>query len=220
MKGRSRQIIREREKQYAQEKQERERLLIQKIQDEFAVREKLLQTASKRGDKFMIGAQLYWMRTNWKPLDVILGYKKLNDYASDVLGYKKSEIGNMILIAETFCTKNPEGFPSGRLMREYRDYDFSQLNEMRSMTPEQLAMADPSMAVRDIKRLRMPVAERTTSQQVYDIAVKLPRNRQQVLLEVARALRDGTLDNEMEENDHEQQQKQTPTDIFCQISPD
>lgn len=222
MKGHSKQIIQERERQYALEQHERERLLIEKLQKELEGREKILKTALKRDDKFMIGAQLYWMRVNWKPLDVILGYKKLNDYAKDVLDYKKSEISNMILIAETFCTKDPQGFPSGRLMKEYRDYDFSQLNEMRSMTPEQLAMADPSMAVRDIKRLRMPVAERTTSQQVYDIAVKLPRNRQQVLLEVARALRDGTLDNEMEENDHEQQQEQeqTPTDIFCQISPD
>lgn len=221
MKGHSKQIIQERERQYALEQHERERLLIEKLQKELEGRERILKTALRRDDKFMIGAQLYWMRANWKPLDVILGYKKLNDYAKDVLGYKKSEISNMILIAETFCTKGPEGFPSGRLMKEYRDYDFSQLNEMRSMTPEQLAMADPAMAVRDIKRLRIPVSERTTSQQVYDIAVKLPRNRQQVLLEVARALRDGTLDNEMEENDHEQQQQeQTPTDIFCQISPD
>ena len=103
-------------------------------------------------------------------------------------------------------------------MKEYRDYDFSQLNEMRNMTPEQLAQASPDMTVRDIKRLRMPVAERTTSQQVYDIAVKLPRNQQQVLLEVAKALRDGTI-SQMEEQGYEQQQKETRTDIFCQIGP-
>ena len=219
MKGHSKKIIREREKQYALEQQEQERLLIQKVQRELEEREKTIKTALRRDDKFMMGAQLYWMRRNWKPLDVIVGYKKLIDYARDTLGYGRSEISNMIIVAETFCIKDPQGFPTGRLMKEYRDYDFSQLNEMRNMTPEQLAQASPDMAVRDIKRLRMPVAERTTSQQVYDIAVKLPRNQQQVLLEVAKALRDGTI-SQMEEQGYEQQQKETRTDIFCQIGPD
>lgn len=218
MKGHSKKIIREREKQYALEQQEQERLLIQKVQRELEEREKTIKTALRRDDKFMMGAQLYWMRRNWKPLDVIVGYKKLIDYARDTLGYGRSEISNMIIVAETFCIKDPQGFPTGRLMKEYRDYDFSQLNEMRNMTPEQLAQASPDMTVRDIKRLRMPVAERTTSQQVYDIAVKLPRNQQQVLLEVAKALRDGTI-SQMEEQGYEQQQKETRTDIFCQIGP-
>ena len=67
MKGHSKKIIREREKQYALEQQEQERLLIQKVQRELEEREKTIKTALRRDDKFMMGAQLYWMRRNWKP---------------------------------------------------------------------------------------------------------------------------------------------------------
>lgn len=88
------------------------------------------------------------------------GYSSVYDYAEAELGFKKSSTKNFIAVAETFGNRyfhspwTRSVLPTMTLQPEYKDFNYSQLCEMLSMSDKQRAKVTPDMTVKQIRELK------------------------------------------------------------------
>lgn len=84
------------------------------------------------------------------------GYSNVYEYAEAELGFKRSSTKNFIAIAETFGTvkRGMDTTHTMSLQKEYSDYNYSQLTEMLAMSPAQRAEANPSMTVKQLRKIK------------------------------------------------------------------
>lgn len=90
------------------------------------------------------------------------GYKDVFEYAAAELNLKKTSVKNFIAINETFGSYRPQdrfgyNMPLKRSMSlqpEYEQFNYSQLTEMLSMSPDQRQQVKPDMSIREIRDLK------------------------------------------------------------------
>lgn len=91
------------------------------------------------------------------------GYSNVYDYAESELGFKKSSTKNFIAVAETFGNRyfhspwTRSVLPTMTLQPEYKDFNYSQLCEMLSMSDKQREKVTPDMTVKQIRELKREV---------------------------------------------------------------
>ena len=88
------------------------------------------------------------------------GFTDLFDYASKVLGYKKSMVYKMVNVADKFIAEQPNGKGyASIIVHDTEDYSVSQLMELGSLTAEEAialdenCKIDPSMTAKDIREV-------------------------------------------------------------------
>lgn len=81
-----------------------------------------------------------------------LGYETIADFALNELGFKKSTTYNFIRVYKRFADKLP-GVEAFQVTHQYKNFSYSQLCEMLSLSDQQIEAADirPTDSVRDIK---------------------------------------------------------------------
>lgn len=89
------------------------------------------------------------------------GYKDVYEYAEKELGFKRSSTKNFIAVACTFGNQYYGQFnekyvqlPSMTLKPEYKDFNYSQLTEMLSMSEPQRQKINPDMTVKEIRAIK------------------------------------------------------------------
>lgn len=91
------------------------------------------------------------------------GYSNVYEYAESELGFKKSSTKNFIAVAETFGNRyfhspwTRSVLPTMTLQPEYKDFNYSQLCEMLSMSDKQREKVTPDMTVKQIRELKREV---------------------------------------------------------------
>lgn len=107
------------------------------------------------------------------------GYQNVYEYAEHELGFKKSSTKNFIAINYEFGCKNeyPYGIAHQRtpdLQPEYRDFKYSQLCEMLSMSDTARKKVTPDMTVKQIRELKRGEAEPDLPPNMETIPIALP----------------------------------------------
>ena len=89
------------------------------------------------------------------------GYADVYEYAETELGFKRSSTKNFIAISETFGNKyynSPYArnaiLPTMQLKPEYKDFNYSQLCEMLSMSPAKREAVTPDMTIKQIREIK------------------------------------------------------------------
>ena len=92
---------------------------------------------------------------------VTTGYKDVYDYAQQELGFKRTSTKNFINVATVFGNKYYKSevashafLPTMQLKPEYKDFNYSQLVEMLSMSDKKRSQVTPNMTVRQIRELK------------------------------------------------------------------
>ena len=86
-------------------------------------------------------------------------YADVYEYAADQLGFKRTTVKNLIGIAETFGNRyygssSCSILPTPELKPAYKDFNYSQLTEMLSMSEKQRSEVTPDMSVRQIREIK------------------------------------------------------------------
>ncbi len=81
------------------------------------------------------------------------GYQNVYEYAEVELGFKRSSTKNLIAINTTFGTDR-NGLHTMYLLPEYKDFKYSQLCEMLSMSAAKREAVTPDMTVKEIRSLK------------------------------------------------------------------
>lgn len=74
--------------------------------------------------------------------------KNIYEYAKQEFDFSKTSTASLILIVDNFSKYRD------MIDDDYKDYDYSQLTEMTSLSKEQLKLCNPKMAVREIRALK------------------------------------------------------------------
>lgn len=80
-------------------------------------------------------------------------YKDIYDYARQELGFKKSSVINFIAVFNEFAL-DQKGIKTMFLRDEYKNFKYSQLCEMLSLSDKQRALVTPDTPVRAIRKLK------------------------------------------------------------------
>ena len=108
------------------------------------------------------------------------GYSSVYEYAERELGFKKSSTKNFIAVAETFGNRyfhspwTRSVLPTMTLQPEYKDFNYSQLCEMLSMSEKQREKVTPDMTVRQIRELKRGDVEPDLPPDMETIPIQLP----------------------------------------------
>lgn len=118
-----------------------------------------------------------------------MGYNNICDYALSELGFKKSSTRNFIRVYERFCnheivkksshTNGPSVFSSGDtfgkyfLLSKYKNFTYSQLTELLSLSDEQIKVISPTPedSVRSIRDKKQELHE-ASEQWLHDSIIK------------------------------------------------
>ena len=109
-------------------------------------------------------------------------YASVYDYAEVELGFKKSSTKNFIAVAETFGNKyfgspwTSSILPTMTLQPEYKDFNYSQLCEMLSMSDKQRSKVTPDMSVRQIRDLKRGEGEPDLPPNMETIPIEMPED--------------------------------------------
>lgn len=112
--------------------------------------EKINKTLSKIKEDFIYIGFLLWEVREYK-FYLSKGYESVVDYAEKELNFKKTSTYNFISVCEKFSSKKDNGNPTINLDMKYKDFNFSQLVEIKTLPVEQLESFNSSMSNRDIK---------------------------------------------------------------------
>lgn len=88
------------------------------------------------------------------------GYKDVVEYAEKELGFKKSATYNFINVCMKFSYRNEKGLPSWNLDSRYKDYSFSQLTEILSLSPTQEKLINSDMTVKEIREVKKKINQK------------------------------------------------------------
>ncbi len=107
------------------------------------------------------------------------GFQTLEDFAAANLGMDKSNVYRYIRVYEKFADKPETDYDSGlastpsklSLSDEYKDFSFSQLVEMSSMSIDQQRVCTPDMTIKQLREIKKAVGEYTTFEQAQEIAL-------------------------------------------------
>lgn len=86
------------------------------------------------------------------------GYKDIVEYSEKELNFKRRSTYNFISIAEHYLNFE-NGYPTLELKEEYKEYKYSQLTEMLSLSEEQKKTVNPDMTIKDIRETKKNTAE-------------------------------------------------------------
>ncbi len=87
-----------------------------------------------------------------KKEDLILcGYKDIYEYAEECFNFKSTSVKNMMSIAKKFCVDNEYYFS---LKEEYKNFSYSQLTEMLSVSDSNLIEFKEDMTIKEMKYLK------------------------------------------------------------------
>lgn len=100
-------------------------------------------------------------------------YADVYDYARQELGFKKSSVKNFIAVSDTFCNITKNGVRQMFLKDEYKNFKYSQLCEMLSLSEKQREQISPDMTIKEIRALKKEMSGQTSGQIVYMGAVAL-----------------------------------------------
>ncbi len=111
--------------------------------------QKINETIDRVKTDFMYIGLLLWEVNEYKTYEA-KGYKSVVDYALYEFGFKQSSTYNFIAISEKFSRKN-KGYPTVYLDDKFKDFNFTQLVEIKSLSSDQIKLIDPSMSKREIR---------------------------------------------------------------------
>jgi hypothetical protein len=103
----------------------------------------------------LIGYELWHLKKS--ELYKISGYKNISDYAFDQFNFKKRSTYNFIAIVEKFCIYDKFGYPTHEIKSDYKDYNYSQLTEMLSLSDDHKKLVDSGMPVKQIREVKKSV---------------------------------------------------------------
>lgn len=81
-------------------------------------------------------------------------FKNVYDFGEAVLGFRRSSTGNYISVCERFSRRDSKGNPSRELMDDYKSFSYTQLTEVLSLPEGKEKEVNPSMTVKEIRKLK------------------------------------------------------------------
>lgn len=102
-------------------------------------------------DDFMYIGFLLWEVNHFKYFES-KGYSSVVEYAEKELNFKQAATYNFISLCDKFSAKRENGYPTMQLDEKFKDFNFSQLVEIKSLTLEQVNSISSDMSIRDIKK--------------------------------------------------------------------
>lgn len=111
---------------------------------------KINETMDKVKNDFMYIGFLLWEVNHFKYYES-KGYCSVVEYAEKELGFKQSSTYNFISICEKFSAKKESGYPTMQLDQKFKDYNFTQLVEIKSLNVEQLKSINSNMSKKQIR---------------------------------------------------------------------
>lgn len=114
------------------------------------VTKKINNTLDKIKDDFVYIGFLLWEANYYKHY-LAKGYFSIVEYAEKELNFKKSTTYNFISVCEKFSSKREkDGYPSMNLDSKFKDFSFTQLIEIKTLSLEQMDSFNPNMSKRQI----------------------------------------------------------------------
>lgn len=110
---------------------------------------KIHDTIERVKTDFMYIGLLLWEVNNYKSYEV-KGYKSVVEYADKEFGFKQASTYNFISICDRFSRKN-KGYPTVYLDDKFKDFNFTQLVEIKSLSDDDIKKIDSSMSKREIR---------------------------------------------------------------------
>ena len=111
---------------------------------------KINETMDKVKNDFMYIGFLLWEVNHFKYYES-KGYCSVVEYAEKELGFKQASTYNFISICEKFSEKRESGYPTMKLDSKFKDYNFTQLVEIKSLKIDQLDSITPDMSKKQIR---------------------------------------------------------------------
>lgn len=111
---------------------------------------KIAETFNKVKDDFIYIGFLLWEVNHYKYYES-KGYESVVEYAEKELGFKQASTYNFISICAKFSRKTEFGTPSMFLDEKFKDYNFTQLVEIKSLKVDQLDSITPDMSKKQIR---------------------------------------------------------------------
>lgn len=134
---------------------------INHLTGEMGVTEKIKKAMYEAAKQFVYIGFLLWETKEYE-YHKELNYDNVYDYAAAELGFKRTSTKNFIAICENFCERNKEGilgtlssrFPTMRIKPEYKEFNYSQLTEMLSMSAAGREQVTSDMTVKQIRDIK------------------------------------------------------------------
>ena len=127
---------------------------------ELGVTEKIKKAMYEAAKQFVYIGFLLWEVKQYHYYEAS-GYQDVYDYAEKELNFKKSSTKNFIAVAETFSQTTEQKYrreirtlPSMQLRQEYKDFKYSQLVEMLSMSDSKRKQVTPDMTIKQIREIK------------------------------------------------------------------
>lgn len=127
---------------------------------ELGVTEKIKKAMYEAAKQFVYIGFLLWEVKQYHYYEAS-GYQDVYDYAEKELNFKKSSTKNFIAVAETFGNKYYGKFnggycilPTMNLQPQYKDFKYSQLVEMLSMSDSKRKQVTPDMTIKQIREIK------------------------------------------------------------------
>lgn len=89
-------------------------------------------------------------------------YADVYEYARQELGFKSTSVKNFIAISDTFCMVQKSGVKTYFLKDEYKDFKYSQLCEMLSLSEKQREKVSSDMTVKEIRAVKKEISGQTS----------------------------------------------------------
>lgn len=114
------------------------------------VTKKINNTLDKIKDDFVYIGFLLWEANYYKHY-LAKGYVSIVEYAEKELNFKKSTTYNFISVCEKFSSKREkDGYPSMNLDPKFKDFSFTQLIEIKTLSLEHMDSFNSNMSKREI----------------------------------------------------------------------
>ncbi|MCX7748829.1 MAG: hypothetical protein N2645_18365 [Clostridia bacterium] len=126
------------------------------LSGEHGVTSKIKRTLKDIANNFVYIGFLLW-EVREKKCYLQDGYSSIVDYAQQELGFSKQTTYNFISVCEKFSATDKEGRPTMHLSLQYKDFSYSQLSEMLSLSPERRRIITSDMTVKQIREVKKEV---------------------------------------------------------------
>lgn len=123
---------------------------------------KIAETIQKVKNDFMYIGFLLWEVNHFKYYEA-KGYSSVVEYAEKELNFKQASTYNFISICEKFSEKRDSGYPTMHLDEKFKDFNFTQLVEIKSLKPEQLNSITPDMSKKQIREKKKELKSNDSS---------------------------------------------------------
>jgi len=153
---------------------------------------KITETMDKVKDDFMYIGFLLWEVNHFNYYEA-KGYSSTVEYAEKELGFKQASTYNFISICDKFSEKRENGYPTMHLDKKFKDYNFTQLVEIKSLKIEQLDSITPDMSKKQIREKKKEL--KSNDSNIIDVEFK---QDQVDLVENQTVILDDPVPNEIE----------------------